>query len=725
VAKESNKNILIMVSRRILVSVAAISYQANAVGVAEAALAGANPVRKVVTLLQNMEKKVVAEGKKQDELFEKFMCYCKSSGDGLAKGVAEAKLRIPELESGIEEGTGKLAQLKSDIKTHKEDREAAETASAEATEIRNKEKSDYDKQNEEDSADLAAASKAVKALEKGLGSSFLQSPNAQVLRQVVLRQDKMVSIDRDDLLAFLSAGSDEEDPGTDQIVGILKQMVDEMTATIAEADAAEAKAVKDHDALVAAKKSEQNALSKMIEVKLQRVGTLAVELSQMKEDLEDTSEALAEDSKFLADLEKRCKNSAAEREAMVKTRQEEILAIADTIKILNDDDALELFKKTVPGAASFLQIQSSTSAAAKSRRAAAADIVAHIPRTGPRRSLDLVELALRGKKVGFDKVLGMIDNLVDELKKDQVDDDDKKEYCAQELDASDDKKKATEREISDTTKSIAKANEDIASLTDEMKELEEGIKALDADVTDATENRKTEHEDYEELMASDGTAQEVLEFAKNRLNKFYNPKLYKAPPKRELSEEDRITVNMGGTLAPTAAPGGVAGTGIGLVQGPPPPPPEAGTAYKKKTEESGGVIAMIDLLIADLEKEMTQAKMEEKHAQEDYEQFLAEAAEKRAKDSKSFAQKEAAHAEATSSLEGFKGDLDAAEKELTATLKYIQALHADCDFLVKYYDMRKEMRGKEIDGLVNAKAALHGASFVDESSGSAGFLAQQ
>merc|ERR1711990_722177 len=121
-----------MVSWRILVSIAAISYQADSVGVAEAALAGANPVRKVVTLLQNMEKKVVAEGEKQDELFEKFMCYCKNSGDGLSKGVAEAKIRIPELESGIEEATGKLAQMKSDIKRHKEDRQAAETASAEA-----------------------------------------------------------------------------------------------------------------------------------------------------------------------------------------------------------------------------------------------------------------------------------------------------------------------------------------------------------------------------------------------------------------------------------------------------------------------------------------------------------------------------------------------------------------------------------------------------------------
>merc|ERR1719473_695740 len=87
-----------------------------------------------------------------------------------------------------------------------------------------------------------------------------------------------------------------------------------------------------------------------------------------------------------------------------------------------------------------------------------------------------------------------------------------------------------------------------------------------------------------------------------RFHKFYNPKLWKPPPKRELTEEERITVNMGGTLAPTAPPAGIAGTGIGLVAisahdatdvaPPPPPPPEADLGYKKKGQEGTGVIAM-------------------------------------------------------------------------------------------------------------------------------------
>merc|ERR1719251_813675 len=78
----------------------------------------------------------------------------------------------------------------------------------------------------------------------------------------------------------------------------------------------------------------------------------------MKDDLSDTQASLAEDQKFLAELEKGCSTKAAEWEERSKTRSAEVVALADTIKILNDDDALELFKKALPSAsASLLQVQ--------------------------------------------------------------------------------------------------------------------------------------------------------------------------------------------------------------------------------------------------------------------------------------------------------------------------------------------------------------------------------
>merc|ERR1719316_1011845 len=140
------------------------------------------------------------------------------------------------------------------------------------------------------------------------------------------------------------------------------------------------------------------------------------------------------------------------------------------------------------------------------------------------------------------------------LKTEQIDDENKKEYCITSLDAMDDKKKGLETAISDAETAIANAEDGIATLKDEIATLEKGIKALDKSVVEATEQRQEEHKEYTELMASDSAAKELIMFAKNRMNKFYNPKLYKPPPKRVLSEEERITLNMGGTMAPTNPP---------------------------------------------------------------------------------------------------------------------------------------------------------------------------
>jgi chromosome segregation ATPase len=333
-------------------------------------------------------------------------------------------------------------------------------------------------------------------------------------------------------------------------------------------------------------------------------------------------------------------------------------------------------------------------------------------------------MALQGKQMGFEKVISMIDEMVINLKKEQEGDDSLKVYCDKEFDESDDKKKQLEHSISDSETAIEELEGLIKTLAEEIESLKDGIKALDKSVAEATDMRKAEHSDYSELMTNDANAKEVLLWAKNRLNKFYNPKLYKAPPKRALSAEDSIVVSMGGTLAPTAPPGGVAGTGIGLAQVrvhrarttrrglvAPPPPPETFGAYSKKTESSAGVIGMIDILVKDLDKEMQESTVSEKDAQADYETMMADAAAKRAADSKLMTEKQAAKAQAEEALEQESEKKAATTKELMQTLEYIKDLHIECDWLLKYYSVRKEARDSEIDALGKAKAVLSGADF--------------
>merc|ERR1719284_941159 len=160
-------------------------------------------------------------------------------------------------------------------------------------------------------------------------------------------------------------------------------------------------------------------------------------------------------------------------------------------------------------------------------------------------------------------------------------------------------------------------------------------------------------------------------------------------------------------------PGGIAGTGVTVFaqvsahvqhsKVAPPPPPETFGAYTKSSESSG-VMKMMNMLVQDLDKEMNEATAEEKDAQADYELMMKDSAAKREADSKSLTEKESTKASLEGDLEAHKGAHATTTADLMATLKYIEDLHLECDWLLKYFDVRKEARASEIDALGKAKA---------------------
>merc|ERR550514_632325 len=183
-------------------------------------------------------------------------------------------------------------------------------------------------------------------------------------------------------------------------------MVDEMDVALKDATEKEDQAKAAYEDLMATKLKEKEVLTHMIEEKLTRIAELGVKVVEMKNDLTDTEEALIGDKQFLADLQKNCASKEKEWDAACKARADELLALQETIKILNDDDALDLFKKTLPSA-SFLQIQVS----AKSMRQRALQMI--LSATDGRPQIDMIALALRGKKIGFEKVIKMIDDMAE------------------------------------------------------------------------------------------------------------------------------------------------------------------------------------------------------------------------------------------------------------------------------------------------------------------------
>jgi len=651
----------------------------------------ANPIRKVVTMLQKMQKKVEQEGETEKKLYEKFMCYCQNGGKDLETSISAAEEKVSTLPSEIEAAEEKLTQMKTDIKQHQTDRAAAKRSMKKATAVREKEAADFAKMKAEADSNMVATAKAIAALEKGVGAGFLQTQAASNLKSFITDKADVADDDRRVLVSFFSAGNGDSSPGTDAIIGILKQMEATMKSTLSDGVKNEEAAIKTYEELMEAKGEEVEALTASIDEKMKLVGELAVDIIEMKEDLSDTEASLVKDKEFLKNLESSCATKTKEWEERSKTRAEELTALSETIKILNDDDALDLFKKTLPSASSsFVQVQQSRTML-RQRAVAVLRGAWKISDRHHRPGLDFLVMALTGKKAlsqgMFDKVIRMCDDLVAELKQEQQDDIDKKEYCEKQFDLADDKKKSLERAEKDAETAIAKAKESIETLADEIKALEKGIKELDKSVVEATEDRQEANQEFKTLMAQDTKAKEILKFAKKRLNKFYNPTLALAQDRASFAEV------------------GIHGSG----EAPPGPPPETWDAYSKKSEESTGVVAMIDILIADLDKEMTEAKAEEKNDQEDYETMMAESAAKRTEDSKALSGKMEAKAEAEKTLSEQTEVKKDTTKELYATLKYIDSLHHECDWLMKFFDVRKQARTGEIDALVKAKEVLSGA----------------
>jgi len=669
-----------------------------------------NPIRRIVNLLQSMQKEVAADGEKDEEMTEKFLCYCQTSDKGLADGVSALQDKIPQIESEIAEASAFALRVDDELKQHKQDRADAKASVEAATAQRNKEAAEFDKLSSDLKANIAACGKAITAISKGMTGSFLQSGAANTLKTLVLNS-KLDRYSRDALTEFLST-SQGYAPASGEIVGILKQLLEDMQGDLKEATDAENAAIAEVEGLVAAKEKEIQAATEAIEAKLERKGQLAVEIVNKKNDLDDAKESLAEDQKFLADLKKDCATKEKEFDERKASRAMELVAIAETIKILNDDDALDLFKKTLPSPA-LLQLTTS-SRDVRDEAISALQIVKQTPQAS------YILLALMGKKVGFEKIIKLIDDLVVTLKKEQDDDDAQKEWCEKEFDVSDDKQKELKNKLADVNTQIDEMVDSIDTLKSELKALADGITALDKMVAEATATRKSEHAEFVELSAQNAAAVQLLEVAKNRMNKFYNPKLYKAPPKRELTEEERLYVASGGVLT-TPAPGGIAGTGVTVfaevrAADAPPPPPATAEAFKKK--DAGGPLALIDSLKNDLEKDIQTNEMEEKEAQKDYEELTSDSAEKRAQDSKTITEKEGQKAGLEADLEAAKNDKADASKELVALGEYIAQLHGSCDFLIDNFSLRQDARANEIDALGKAKAVLNGAdySFVQVSS---------
>jgi len=376
--------------------------------------------------------------------------------------------------------------------------------------------------------------------------------------------------------------------------------------------------------------------------------------------------------------------------------------------VLNDDDALDVFKKAVPaamvqeGATAFLQKSSHHA----SRAVKAQAILASVAAKSPSPQLKVMLMSLKSKtRLGahkFEEIVKMIDDMVVLLGKQQDEDDKMKEWCRGEFDKAEDEEAAAKTELGSLEASVEEVTDAIATLGEELTVLQKQIVDLDYTVAEATVQRKEEHAAFIAAVQMQEAAIGLIGKAKGKLEKFYKPALVQKPKPAPKSQDDVESDSLLSFVQ-------VKVHSWSLEDAMDASDSDSTDKTSHRAAKSGGVMALMDSIIHDTEMAMKDSEFAEKEAQDDYAEVMADAQSNRAADSKSVTDKTAAKADLEAKLVTEKESHAGATKALLGVGKLIADLHAQCDFIVENYDMRKEARATESDSLKNAKAVLSGA----------------
>merc|ERR1719160_318056 len=648
--------------------------------------------------MKDMLKQLEKDTEIDEEVYEKFICWCTVNDKDKTKAIKDAEEKIKLLRLQIDEWSSWSAQLSVEIKGHSKDIAKLRDNLEKATAIRQKELAEFNA-HEQELLDIIAALKSAIAtlqvhhgaagatmlLQRVVGSSqdtyetsertavaalerVLQK-HSDVLRGVIThKQQRLLA----EFLQKQPAGYQSYAPQSGEILGILKQMLEEFQTDLSTAQKDEIAAQTQFEELKASILKELEPTVTICKKKEGEKADTDANTDDAKKDKEDTEAELAANREYLDKVREKCRLIDLQYEARQKTRQLELEAVNKALAILSSDEAMDLGTRTF-NSASFLQ-----SSEERLKRSQAADVLKAVAQkvNSPR----LAAFALRMRLDAFTKVKGAIDDMIAELTKQNADEIKQKDFCVDEFNTNQLQTEKKIREKTDLEALIDDLKNTIAKLTKEIAELEAAISESQVQLKRAGEDRDAEAREFQQTVADRRATQKLLAAALAVLKGFY--------------DKDHEEYNLHKSLLQKPA-------------GPPPPPDFAD--YQK--QPTGGVMGLIAQIIKDAKAMEAEVVKDEEEATSVYEAFVEESNKAIEAMKESIANKEEAKAKAEEALAEAEEDLDKVMQELDGLATYKEELHSACDYVLKNFDVRQSARTQEIEALKQAKAILSGAKF--------------
>jgi len=640
--------------------------------------AAPNPVQKVVKMLTDMQDQLKAEAKGDEEAYDKMQCYCRTNDAEKSKAISDGETKSAELTHAIEENTAKASTLSSEIDTLNAEIAANQDGLAKSTEIRNKERNEFNEMEKSSIVSIGSLKTAVMTLGQANDYSMLDQESLLSVRTALKKvsQKGMTHLQRralDSLIkskpatSFLQTGAKQPQSGA--IFGILKQMKESFEDNLATAKKDEATAVSDYEALKSTKNEEIAAAQDKVTTKSGEQADAEEISANSKTDLAETQETLAADSEFLANLREMCSNLDKEFAERSKTRNMEIAAVSEAIGILTDDEAHDLFGKSL----GFIQLSLRT------RRVSGKELAARKIMAAGKKANDpkLILLASNMKTTldAFGMVKEKVQAMIDDLKAQKAEEIKTKDQCNTDLHENGVATTARIGEKEDLENDVANLEQAKANLADEIAALNAAIGATHIDMKRASENRLAENTEFKTIVSEQRATQAILTKALDRLKEFYAKKA------ALVQTAHKSTQN-----------------------------PGSFTTYKKN-ESAGGVLAMIEKVVDDSKALEAEAITGEQDAQTAYETFISDSNASLDAMSKQIAQKTEESGTTDASLVTAQEDLKSAVTDIESLEGINKQLHWDCDFMLQNFDVRQTALDQEVEALESSIAMLSGANF--------------
>lgn len=631
-----------------------------------------SPVGKVVQMLEDIQSKVTAEGKQDQDLYDKFMCYCKSNLETLAQNIEAADKTIEPLQFEIESLATKRSSLQKEVAEYGRDTLDANFGEQTARSLRRQ-------QRATNQASAIELQKNIRILEQAIYSaqnteSLLQESTASDLRQLVSQLD-LGDLRQRQLLAFC----DGREGGSALVVSVLRTLKEKMQKDFSEVITAENEAARSFGGLITSKMGEGKAMTDQLIVKKERLAEMKLRLIQMKLEMDKTQKARAEDRTFLANLQETCQARSQAWPESVALRNEELQTLASTIQVLGNAENRGFLKDEL----SFLQLPEE-----ENSRAVALQGLTDTQEAlqGPAHGLQFISLALQGKKVGLDEVKRMIDDMTAHLKSEQTADEEKRAYCLRQYNSIEEKKTRLKVKHSETKGAMDELEETVGIMKKDMSQMRSGIEWLDSSVAEATRLRKAEFAEFKDSQAQTLTAKDLLAEAADLLRKGF--------PEQGTSLLAEVSAHL---------------------QDAPAEEPQADLGPSTPSSGVQGALRMLSDLVSNVDKRMAHAETVEKRAQADYKQFMRSSAGKRSNEASVLALKGAAKAHVESELWARQDIQASTERAQSQSFSYKLALDNQCTPLLNKWEARVAQREAEVKALMKTKNTLEAQANDDGS----------